>query len=59
MGSFAKRNEEYQAILDSSMAVPTPDITVSKGKPLPYHEEYQSLALKYKFLEASYRGGAK
>ena len=58
MGGLAKRNLEYQAILDNSMAVPEPGITVVKGKPLPYHEDYQKLALKYKFLEASYKGGA-
>ena len=59
MGSFAKRNTKYQEILDNSMAQPEADMKLVVGKCLPQHEDYIKLVLKWKFLDASYRGGSK
>jgi len=58
MGGLAKRNMKYQEILDQSQAQPTPGISLEAGKPLPFHEDYLKLSLKWKFLKASYKGGA-
>jgi hypothetical protein len=59
MGSFAKRNTKYQEILDASMAQPEPGMELVVGKALPQHEDYMKLCMKWRFLDSSYRGGAK
>lgn len=58
MGGLAKRNLEYQEIIDNAGAIPQTGIKFEKGKPLPLHEEYVGLCKKWSFLEASYKGGA-
>lgn len=58
MGGLAKRNTKYQEILDQSQAQPEPGIKLVEGKPLPFHEDYLKMAQKWKFLKASYKGGA-
>ena len=58
MGGLAKRNTKYQEILDQSQAQPSTGITFEVGKPMPVHAEYMKLCQKWKFLQASYKGGA-
>lgn len=59
MGSFAKRNTKYQQVLDQSMAQPDKGMELVVGKPLPQHEDYMKLCMKWKFLDLSYRGGSR